>query len=82
MRHSLAYNVAFRVDEQRVRYGVNVVYLGGFAFPAFQVGHLWPRQVQCLDGILPCLLVIVERYAHYLQAVCLVLIVELDEFGH
>lgn len=43
MCHSFAYNIAFRVDEQRVGYGVNVVYLGSFAVPTLQVGHLWPR---------------------------------------
>ena len=82
MRHSLAHDVSLRVYEQGVGDGANIVDLRGLTVPPFQVGHLLPRQAKGFDGLLPRLLVVVERHADYFQSLVLVLVVKLYQLRH
>ena len=76
------YDLALRVDEDVVRNALNLVDGGGGAFPALQVGNLQPRHFQLLDGLDPCLLLLVEGDADDFEALGVVLLVGFQHVGH
>ena len=57
-----------RIHEHVARYGVDTVHLVGGTLPSLEVRHLRPIHTQFCHCFLPVVSLLVERYAHYLEA--------------
>jgi len=64
------------------RDGVNLFPLNDCAVPPSEVGQLRPCHTAVVYRLLPCVMVGVERYADYAQAVALVFVVYTRNSGH
>ena len=68
-------NLALAVEQHVGRYGVDAVEGSCGTLPALKVADVGPLHADALNGRLPCLGAVVERNAHYLEALGMIFLI-------